>query len=114
MFPMSIRKQLLELHMADRSASLETVLIGMRVRRRQLTELQCPAIAHRMNALRGMSITLPGVATGPARTPALHPAAHQIIVSTPGAYINASFTDPDISVVRWAIGTMEDLQKCSG
>jgi hypothetical protein len=113
-FPMSIRGQLLELHMADRSASLETVVLGMRVRRRQLTELQCPAIAHRMNALPSMSITLPGAAKSPVRPPALHPAAHQIIASTPGVYINATFTDTDISLVRWAIATMEDLQKCSG
>jgi hypothetical protein len=115
----SIRDQLLDLHIADRTASLEALLLGIKLQRISLTVEQCPAIARRMNALPGMSIALPGGSASRNRgrvvsVPPLHPVSHQVVVSVQGAHINAHFTDPSASVVQWALGTLEDLRKCEG
>jgi hypothetical protein len=107
LFGGSMRTQLLELHIADRDAPLERLLLGITVRRTKLTVEQCPAIRRRMNELPGMSVVLPR-----RNYLALHPVVHHVIVSVQGAHINAVFTDPAVSAVRWALDTMADLKNC--
>ena len=119
LFGGTLRSQLLELHHGDSNAPLETLLLRLSIRRTKLTATQCPAITNRINSLPGMAITLPdpgGSAsrnqTRVVRPPALHPVMHHVIVSIPEAHINANFSDPSVSVVGWALQTLDDLNKC--
>lgn len=108
LFGTSLRAQLLQLHMADRAASLETLLLGVTVRRTRLTIEQCPAITSRLDALHG-SIAVPAR----QKYIALHPVIHEVFVSVPEAHIKASFNNPDSGLVQWALETLDALKKCA-
>lgn len=104
----SVRGQLLKLHMADRDASLETLLFRIGIRRTKLTPTQCPALTHRLDELRKLSIDIPKYRTYTV----LHPVGHRIVMRINGAYIEASFDDPGNSLVRWGLDTLASLNDC--
>ena len=108
LFGGSLRSQLLELHHADSAAPLETLLLRLSIRRTRLTVAQCPAITIRLSELSGLSIVPPS----PRQVIALHPVSHHVIVNTLEMHINTSRSDPGASLVQWALGTLDDLNKC--
>jgi hypothetical protein len=105
----SVRSQLLQLHLADRDASLDALLLRVGIRRTRLTLDRCSALKTRTDELSKVSINVPS-ARGAIP---LHPVGHQIVTSLNGAYINATFQDPEIGLVRWALETLDALNKCT-
>jgi hypothetical protein len=104
----SIQQQLLVLHAADPKASLKLLLSKVVVRQVELTVERCPAIRTRMDALSKLPITLP------ARTMLyLHPFVHRIVIDLPSARIDATISDEQNALVRWASETTDALLACS-
>ena len=103
----SIQEQLLELHMSDRQATLESLLPRVNVRRRVIANDRCPALRARVEALFGASFSSlePDVIV-------LHPMMHRIVIANGSEHVDATLIDPENSAVRWAVGTLEAIQAC--
>jgi hypothetical protein len=105
----SIQGQLLELHMKNRLASFESVISQVVVRRLVLRTETCPAVRKRMNALSKVSISIPE-----RDVVVLHPLSHRIVVDFAGTHLDATLSDGNAPVVRWATQTIDALRACAG
>jgi hypothetical protein len=105
----SIAKQLLDRHMKDRPASVESVLSQI-VFRREITETRrCPALLERMNALSSVAVRIPDrrlIMRG-------HPTRHRLVLDTSLLSMDVTIFDPANPLVRWAVDTYEALVSCA-
>ena len=102
----SVQQQLLELHMREREASLDTLLPRISIRRETLTESQCPVLKSRVVALTRTSIAIPKQIVI-----RLHPFQHRLVIDLQGVRIDATLDDPESAIVRWAVATSNALRK---
>jgi hypothetical protein len=102
---LSTAEQLLRLHMADRSASFDTVLARIKVRRMTFTEATCPAISTWMERLSTVSVRMPnfGVIDFP-----IHRVWHRVVTYK----VDATVGDPASPLGRWATGAFDALWAC--
>jgi hypothetical protein len=112
----AVRSQLLKLHMADRDASLDELMLRVAIRRATLASDRCVALKARVDALEKVVIEIsPRSRSGRyAEIPAPHAPVHQIVLSRSGTSINAVLQNPRAALVRWAVGTLNALNKCAG
>jgi hypothetical protein len=103
----SIQQQILDLHMHNRKATLETVLSQVKVRRIQVDAASCPAVRLRIDALSKTAIALPdrGVLY-------LHPFLYHLFINLDAGEIDVTVHDEDNPVVRWANETLDALLAC--
>jgi hypothetical protein len=104
----SVRSQLLKLHLADRDAPLETLLLSFGVRRTRLTSDQCPALKTRTDEFQKVLIEIPD-----RNYLSAHAVGHRIVMSLHGTRLDVSLLDPGIALVRWAHDTLDALNKCA-
>jgi hypothetical protein len=105
----SIQQQLLELHMSDRRATLESLLPRVTVARKKVSQDGCPVLAARTEALRRLGISL-----WTRDVIILHPTVHRIVADNGGESIDATLWDDESAAVRWAVETLNALQRCDG
>jgi hypothetical protein len=103
----SIQQQLLQLHVSNPDLSLDALLPRVTIRRQMIVEDQCPAIRSRMNALAKATMAMPD-----HNIIRLHPTVHRLVIATAVTRIDATLTDSNDSVVRWAAATLQALQRC--
>jgi len=106
----SVRSQLLKLHIADRDASLDQLMLRTGIRRTRLTGDRCPALKARVDALDRVVIDT----HRPNILALMHAPVHQIVISRIGASISAVLQDPGTPLVRWSVDTFDALKKCAG
>jgi hypothetical protein len=105
----SVRSQLLKLHLADRDAPLDTLLLSFGVRRTRLTPDQCPALKRRRtDEFQKLLIKIPD-----RNYLSAHAVGHRIVMGLHGAHLDFSSLDPGIPLVRWALDTLDALNKCT-
>ncbi len=103
----SAQQQLLTLHMANRSASLESLLPRVAVGRIVVDSRVCPAVRSRVDGLSHLSISVPK-----RDAIALHPFVHRVVINSAAAQIDATLFDNDAPVVQWAAETARAIQAC--
>jgi hypothetical protein len=103
----SVQQQLLDMHMGDREASLETLLPRVAIQRAAITELQCPTLKSRVDALLRTSIAIPKQSVI-----RLHGFQHRIVIDLGGIQVDATLDDAENDVIQWAVGTSNALRKC--
>jgi hypothetical protein len=106
----SIQKQLLALHMADRSASFEAVLPKITVRRVTVQTSTCGALPTRMDSLANVRI---GLQRRDRIYLPMHRVWHHVVVDFSDR-IDVMLGDPESALARWATSTMDMLFKCAG
>jgi hypothetical protein len=104
----SIQQQLLESHMRDRQAQLESLVSQVVVRRVSLSAERCPAIRTRLDALSKVVISLPE-----RDAIFLYPFVHRIVIDLGGTHIDATVFDPDNPIIRWATETTDAILACA-
>lgn len=104
----AIRSQLLKLHAADRDASLAQLVPRVNIRRSRLTPDQCPALKRRIDGFAKVVIQIPT-----RRYLAPHAPVHEIGFSRNGTYIHSISQDPGTALFRWALDTLDALNKCA-
>jgi hypothetical protein len=107
----SIQKQLLGLRMTDRSASLDTVLPKIGVRRLTVETPACGALLNQMDRLADVRINLQK--RDLIYLP-MHRVWHHVVVDFGGDRVDVRLGDPDSALARWATSTMDMLLKCTG
>ncbi len=103
----SIQQQLLDLHMADRTATFETLLPRVKVQRRELSSGSCPAVNIALDTLGQLRFGMPQ-----RDVIILHPTIHRIVVEFGAGSIDFSLSEDDHALARWAQRTLADLQRC--
>ncbi len=103
----SIQHQLLNLHRADRTASIEQIQARIKVRRLELVENRCPAMQNRVNALKRLRMPVPSQTVF-----MVHPEVFRIIVDYGDGRVDSELFEQQHPLVRWALQTYDDLQKC--
>lgn len=104
----SVQQQLLDFHMGDREASLETLLRRVAIQRTTVTGSQCPVLKSRVDALLRTSFAIPkqnGIR--------LHGFQHRIVIDLEGIHMDATLDDPESVVIQWAVATSKALKKCN-
>ena len=105
----SIRNQLLKLHVADRDASLDTLLFQVNAPRAKF-DAGCPTLKIQADALLIVPIDLLPVKRNFIP---MHPTVHRIVLDLNGTHLDAGFDGPEKPLVRWALDTLEALNKCT-
>jgi hypothetical protein len=105
----AVRSQLLKLHLADSDASLAETMLRVGIRRTRLTPDRCPALIAQTDAFARVLIAIPTRGYLSAHAP-----VHEIVFSRYGTHIRASSQDPGTALVRWALDTLNALNKCAG
>ena len=104
----SIQQQLLDMHMADRQAPLNSLVSRIKLQRHQLTSTTCGALRPRIEALSKVAISIPAT-----DTIVLHPFVHRIVLDLGGGRIDASLHEDEQPLVRWARTTFDALSQCA-
>jgi len=107
----SIQKQLLALRMTDRSASLDTVLPKIGVRRLTVQTPACGVLLNQMDRLADVHINLQ---KRDLMYLPMHRVWHHVVVDFGGDRVDVKLGDPDSALARWATSTMDMLLKCAG
>lgn len=103
----SIQEQLREMHLADRQASLETLIYRVKLQRHEITSEECNALRSRFDALTKLTIS-----TQSAHSITLHPFVHRVVLSLGSGNIDASLHEDDAPLVKWARTTLDTLSRC--
>jgi hypothetical protein len=104
----SIQQQLLDLHMADRQASLPSLVPRIKLQRYQLTSATCGALQPRFEALSKVTVSIPA-----KDTIVLHPFVHRIVLKLGPGSIDASLYEDGQPLVQWARTTFDTLSQCA-
>jgi hypothetical protein len=104
----SIQQQLLDMHMADRLASLDSLVSRIKLQRHQLTSTTCSALRPRLDALSKVAISIQTT-----DTIVLHPFVHRIVLDLGGGRIDASLHGDEQPLVQWARTTFDALSRCT-
>jgi hypothetical protein len=104
----SIQQQLLDMHMADRLASFNSLVSRIKLQRHQLTSTTCGALQPRLEALSKVAISIPA-----RDTIVLHPLVHRIVLDLLGGRIDASLYEDEQPLVQWARTTFDALSRCA-
>jgi hypothetical protein len=104
----SIQQQLLDGHMRDRQASFQSLVPQIVVRRVTFSAERCPAIRTRLDMLSKVALSLPE-----RDVFVLHPFLHRIMIDMGGTHIDATISDEDNPLVRWASETTDAILACS-
>jgi hypothetical protein len=105
----SIQQQLLDLHMADRQAPLNSLVSRIKLQRHQLTSTTCGALPAGVKALSKAAISLPA-----RDIIVIHPFVHRIVLNLGGrGRIDASLHDDEQPLVQWARITFDALSQCA-
>ena len=97
-----------EMHMADRLASLDSLVSRIKLQRHQLTSTTCGALQPRLDALSKVAISIPAT-----DTIVLHPFVHRIVLDLGGGRIDASLHEDEQPLVQWARTTFDALSRCA-
>jgi hypothetical protein len=104
----SIQQQLLDMHMANRLAPLNSLVSRIKLQRHQLTSATCGALQPRLDALSKVAISIPAT-----DTIVLHPFVHRIVLDLGGGRIDASLHEDEQPLVQWARTTLDALSRCA-
>jgi hypothetical protein len=104
----SVQQQLLNLRMADRSASFESVLTGVRVNRLKMKAPTCPAIQQQLKRLGKLRFSVPDL-----DLIILHPDVHRVVVDVGGGTVDAVLHQDEHPLVKWCLETLRALQQCA-
>lgn len=104
----SIQRQLREMHMTDRHASLEVLLSRIAVQRHELTSTTCTALRPRLDALSMVAVPIPT-----RDTIVLHPFMHRIVLDFSSWNIDAELYRDEHPLVQWARTTFDALSRCT-
>ena len=104
----SIRSQLLKLHVDNREASLDTLLFQVDVPRARF-DAGCPALKSQADALFSVPLDLMPVKRNFIP---MHPTVHRVVLNLNGTHLDAYFDGPEKPLVRWALATLDALDKC--
>ena len=102
----SVQHQLMALHMADRSASFESVLARIKVRRMTFNVETCPAIWTQIDRLADVSVRMPDFR--PSTEIRFHGTFHRVVTS----YIDVAERDDRSPIGRWANQTFDAFWTC--
>jgi hypothetical protein len=102
----SLQRQLLDLHVGDRTKGVEELLQQLRFQSSELTDAECPALRKQMAALAKLTF-------GPASdTIVLHPVVHRIVIRFAAGSLDATLTEDGNPLVEWALKTSDALGGC--
>jgi hypothetical protein len=104
----SVQQQLLDAHMKDRQASLQSLLSSVAVRKVMLNVQKCPAIRTRLDALSTVTVGIPK-----RDAVFLHPIVHRAVLDMAGIHIDVTVFDGNNALVRWASETADVLLTCA-
>ena len=104
----SIRGQLLKLHVADRDASLDTLLFQVNAPRAKF-DAGCPTLKIQADALLIVPIDLLPVKRNFIP---MHPTVHRIVLDLNGTHLVCRLLLAKKPLVRWALDTLDALNKC--
>jgi hypothetical protein len=104
----SIQQQLLDMHIADRLASLDSLVSRIKLQRHELTSTTCGAVQPRLDALSKVAISIQDT-----DTIVLHPVVHRVVVDLGGGRIDASLHEDQHPLVQWARATFDALSRCA-
>jgi len=105
----SIQQQLLDLHVANRTASIEDIRSRIKLSRVELREDRCPALERSIESLRRLRLSLP---TNPDVI-MIHPEIFRVVASFGDGQVDATLFDARHPLARWAVGAYDDLQECA-
>lgn len=101
-----ISQQLLDIHMKDRAAPIESVQSQLSFRRRTLDARTCGSLRVQMDKLSKISIAIPEWDLIP-----WHPVLHRFVINL-ADHIEATLIDVRSPLVRWAVQTTDALLAC--
>jgi hypothetical protein len=104
----SIQQQLLELHVADRSASLEELRARLQVDRFERSEKTCPAVRKAIESLKKLRVSLPT-----QNVFIIHPQMFRVIAAFGDGQIDATLLGSDHVLARWGVATYDALLACA-
>ena len=104
----SIQQQLLEMHVADRDASFESILARVKLHRAVILDAQCPALRRRLR-------TLPKVDTRLSDWSAVvfHAPSHLIRIEARDATVEVLANDDHNPSAQWAVRMFTELRECA-
>jgi hypothetical protein len=103
----SIQEQLLRLHARDQKASVDSLITRVRLKRSKLKAGECPAVERQIRLLQAAPLHVLDLATL-----TIHPVVHRVVVDFAGGELDATITDGENELVRWALQTLSELRRC--